>query len=111
MSFLSRFKDFINRRPQLSLSRNGPPLDPSKSYEFLIVVNFEKENSARLCEASLAHLKLATQVKGMENGRWNIDITFTELAHVNRLASIKNSIEKSAVAYDGKILLFAAEFG
>ena len=111
MSFLSKLKDLINRKPQLSFSRNGPPLDPDKSYEFLIVVNFEKEDSARLCEASLAHLKLPTHLKRMENGRWNINITFTELADAKRLALIKNTIEGSAAAHDGKIMLFVAQFG
>jgi hypothetical protein len=111
MRFISRLKGFFNPKPQLSFSRNGPPLDPGKSHEFLIVVNFENEGSAMACEASLAHLKLATKVKGLQNGRWNVNITFTELADAGKVAAIKDPIEASAMAHGGKILLFTAQSG
>jgi hypothetical protein len=97
MSFLSRL-----------FSWNKPSLDPGQSYEFLIVANFEEEDAARRCEASLAHLALQTRVKGLENGRWNLHVTFTTTGAAEKRASIKDAVADAAAAHGGKIVMFTA---
>lgn len=105
MTILGNLLRLLGMAPKLRFGKNGPALDPKKTYEFPFVANFADQRGAALSVVALENSSLTSKVQGLANGRWNAEFRITAKADAENNFRLGDAIQNAADTNDGKVLL------